>query len=693
MPRKPIVGGNWKCNPKTIKEALQLIQDWKNQVPVDKRKIEVFACPMLPHLLKVKQPLEKMGISACAQNCSKTGEGAFTGEVSAAQLKDSRVQWTLVGHSERRTKYGETDEDVAEKVAQALAADLKVVLAIGELLEEREGGKTNEVNERMLAPVIKKVKAEDWNRIVIAYEPIWAIGTGKVATPEQAEETHAAIRSYLAKAVSEDVAEKVRIQYGGSVTVENCAELIKKPNIDGFLVGGASLKPSFMEIIQKSTPPPVLKKPKFSKVSELLPNTKEKCIFLPHSLHLVAMVCGDCARVAAATSLLTRGWRRLLRLAGRKRSISLLTTLFVVRAAQIGQLQRWGGLVAKLSDDPFWLSAALLGVASILLPVPRVMLVAPAVVVMLICEVELEPGLFFGAVAWLMQTLQLLSELICSIKEFLICILHSWTSQPQRAAGRDSGGLRAVEWGAALVFPLCVAAVVYHVVAMRLERWMARQRLRRGLQTALASPFRAEFDVVDDFGPELSQSSPDAVEGSPDVSGCASRQRTKSSFSVQFINSGNFSQEQLASFKEKLPILLDARRGLLAQEAEDDEEILQEHFELHIRRSHILEDSWEALQEAAYLELLAPKLRIEYAGEQAQDQGGVAQDWFCGVGHALAADAGSDESASILTMGASSRMLIPRPVHKEADMTEGRYRDLFVCGRFLALATLHGGAI
>jgi len=413
---------------------------------------------------------------------------------------------------------------------------------------------------------------------------------------------------------------------------------------------------------------------------------------VPHSPHLAAMVCGDCARVAAATSLLTRGWRRLLRLAGRKRSISLLTTLFVVRAAQIGQLQRWGGLVAKLSDDPFWLSAALLGVASVLLPVPRVMLLAPAVVVMLICEVELEPGLFFGAVAWLMQTLQLLSELICSVKEFLICILHSWTSQPQRAAGRDSGGLRAVEWGAALVFPLCVAAVVYHVVAMRLERWMARQRLRRGLQTALASPFRAEFDVVDDFGPELSQSSANAVEGCPEVSGCASRQRTKSSFSVQFINSGNFSDEQLASFKEKLPILLDARRGLLAQEAEDDEEILQEHFELHIRRSNILEDSWEALQEAAYLELLAPKLRIEYAGEQAQDQGGVAQDWFCGVGHALAADAGSDESASILTMGASSRMLIPRPVRKEADdSAEGRYRDLFVCGRFLALATLHGG--
>lgn len=227
MPRKPIVGGNWKCNPKTLEEALKLIGDWKNQVPFDKRKIDVFACPMMPHLLKVKLPMEKLGISACAQNCSKTGEGAFTGEVSAAQLKDARVQWTLLGHSERRSKYGETDEDVAEKVSQALAAGLKVVLAIGELLEERE-----------------------------------------------AEETHAAIRAFMAKAVSEEVAEKVRIQYGGSVSLDNCADLIKKPNIDGFLVGGASLKPSFMEIVQKSTPPPVLKKPKFSKATDLNPTTK-----------------------------------------------------------------------------------------------------------------------------------------------------------------------------------------------------------------------------------------------------------------------------------------------------------------------------------------------------------------------------------------------------------------------------------
>jgi len=274
MARKPIVGGNWKCNPKTLEEATKLVADWKNYPSFDRRKIDVYACPMLPHLMKVKVPMERLGISACAQNCSKTGEGAFTGEVSAAQLRDSRVNWTLVGHSERRTKYGETDEDVALKVEQALAAGLKVVVAIGELLDEREAGKTNEVNERMLKPVIAKLKEEDWSKVVIAYEPVWAIGTGKVATPDQAEETQAAIRAFLAKAVSEDVAEKVRIQYGGSVTPENCAELIKKPNIDGFLVGGASLKPTFMEIVQKSIPPIPLKKPKFTKLSDLDPVTK-----------------------------------------------------------------------------------------------------------------------------------------------------------------------------------------------------------------------------------------------------------------------------------------------------------------------------------------------------------------------------------------------------------------------------------
>ncbi|CAE7748066.1 Tpi, partial [Symbiodinium sp. KB8] len=157
------------------------------------------------------------------------------------------VPYTLIGHSERRSKYGESDEDTAVKVEKCQAAGIKVIFCIGELLEEREAGKTDEVNKRQLAAVIPKIK--DWDKIVIAYEPVWAIGTGKVATPEQAEETQANIRAYLKEAVSAEVADKVRIQYGGSVTPDNCKELITKPNIDGFLVGGASLKPTFMDIV------------------------------------------------------------------------------------------------------------------------------------------------------------------------------------------------------------------------------------------------------------------------------------------------------------------------------------------------------------------------------------------------------------------------------------------------------------
>merc|ERR1719401_690083 len=191
-----------------------------------------------------------MGMAVSAQNCSKTGSGAFTGEWTAESLLDLGIKWTLIGHSERRTKYGETDADTAEKVGRCQELGVNVILCIGELLEEREAGKTDEVNKRQLAACIPKIK--NWDLIVIAYEPVWAIGTGKVATPDQAQETQAAIRAYLAKAVSPEVAEKTRIQYGGSVTPANCADLMSKPDIDGFLVGGASLKPTFMDIIAKT---------------------------------------------------------------------------------------------------------------------------------------------------------------------------------------------------------------------------------------------------------------------------------------------------------------------------------------------------------------------------------------------------------------------------------------------------------
>jgi len=249
MSRTPIVGGNWKCNPAKVSDATKLVEAWK-ETTFDKEKIEVVICPTALHISMVKAPLEALGMQVSAQNVSKTAMGAFTGEWSAAHLTDMAIGWTLIGHSERRSKYGETDADTAEKVEMCQKAGLKVIFCIGELLEEREAGKTDEVNKRQLGAVLPKIT--DWDKIVIAYEPVWAIGTGKVATPDQAEETQAAIRAYIKEAVSADVAEKVRIQYGGSVTPDNCAELIAKPNIDGFLVGGASLKPTFMEIITKT---------------------------------------------------------------------------------------------------------------------------------------------------------------------------------------------------------------------------------------------------------------------------------------------------------------------------------------------------------------------------------------------------------------------------------------------------------
>lgn len=246
--RKPVVGGNWKCNPATVADAQKLLEAWK-ATPVP-GSVEVFICPIAMHIPVVKAELEGQGMITCAQNVSATGFGAFTGEIAAEHLEDMGVGWTLVGHSERRTKFGDTDEVTAAKIAKCQEKGLKAVLCIGEQLEEREAGKTDEVNKRQLAACLPKIT--NWDNIVIAYEPVWAIGTGKVATPEQAQDTQAAIRAYLREAVSAEVADAVRIQYGGSVTPDNCAELITKPDIDGFLVGGASLKPTFMEIITKT---------------------------------------------------------------------------------------------------------------------------------------------------------------------------------------------------------------------------------------------------------------------------------------------------------------------------------------------------------------------------------------------------------------------------------------------------------
>jgi len=207
---------------------------------------EVVIAPPALYLLLTREHL-RSGLEVAAQNVFDKGNGAFTGEISTEQLKDSGITWAILGHSERRTILKESDEFVASKTKTATDAGLGVILCCGETLEQREAGSTVDVVTSQLKAV-KEVKPE-WKKIVVAYEPIWAIGTGKVATTEQAQEVHKAIRDWLKKEVGAEVADETRILYGGSVNEKNCGELGKQADIDGFLVGGASLKPAFHDII------------------------------------------------------------------------------------------------------------------------------------------------------------------------------------------------------------------------------------------------------------------------------------------------------------------------------------------------------------------------------------------------------------------------------------------------------------
>ena len=181
-------------------------------------------------------------ISIASQNVFDKPNGAYTGEISVSQLADAHIPWTLVGHSERRVVLKEDDAFIASKTAAALAGGISVILCIGESLAQREAGETIAVVTKQLAVVAEKVK--DWSKVVVAYEPIWAIGTGKVATPEQAQEVHKAIRTWFGDSVGKSAGDSVRVIYGGSVSEKNCRELAGKGDIDGFLVGGASLKPA-----------------------------------------------------------------------------------------------------------------------------------------------------------------------------------------------------------------------------------------------------------------------------------------------------------------------------------------------------------------------------------------------------------------------------------------------------------------
>jgi len=209
---------------------------------------EVVIAPPMLHLDTMSSVLRDDIISCAAQNISSTGNGAFTGEISAEMLTDSGIGWTIVGHSERRTA-GEADSEVAAKAAAALSKGVEVIFCIGEQLSEREAGKTFNVLEKQMEALVSRLEPDDWEGVVVAYEPVWAIGTGKVATPAQAQEAHAFLRQYLSNNVGLEAASNTRIIYGGSVNGANCKELAALPDIDGFLVGGASLKPEFVDII------------------------------------------------------------------------------------------------------------------------------------------------------------------------------------------------------------------------------------------------------------------------------------------------------------------------------------------------------------------------------------------------------------------------------------------------------------
>lgn len=246
MARKFFVGGNWKMNG-TIETVKSIVENL-NKAQLDPNTEVVIAPPAL-YLLLVREHLNPK-IEVAAQNVFDKPNGAFTGEISVSQLKDSNINWTIVGHSERRTLLGESDAVVSSKTKFATDGGVNVIWCCGESLEEREAGKTLDVITGQLKALKDKLAGpEAWAKIVIAYEPIWAIGTGKVASTEQAQEVHAAIRKWLKENVSETVAEQTRILYGGSVNGKNCKELATQPDIDGFLVGGASLKPEFVDII------------------------------------------------------------------------------------------------------------------------------------------------------------------------------------------------------------------------------------------------------------------------------------------------------------------------------------------------------------------------------------------------------------------------------------------------------------
>ena len=254
LPRKKFVAGNWKMNMTSSEVAPYL-----DVFGMETDKVSNVDIAIIPPFTALAKASEILGgtqkIRLGAQNMSPEAKGAYTGEISATMLRDLFVRYVLVGHSERRRLFGETDELVHRKVVTALASELRPILCIGETLEERQAGQEKAVLEAQLRGALTGLTSEQLEEIVIAYEPVWAIGTGLTATPAQAQEAHQFIRDYLTKVSGPEIATKTRILYGGSVTADNARELLFQPDIDGALVGGASLDPrSFAEIVAAAVP-------------------------------------------------------------------------------------------------------------------------------------------------------------------------------------------------------------------------------------------------------------------------------------------------------------------------------------------------------------------------------------------------------------------------------------------------------
>jgi triosephosphate isomerase len=250
LTRKLFVVGNWKMNT-TSQSGQALAAEIVQGLAGLTSGVEVGVCPPAPYLIPVAAKLHGSSVVLGAQNASPEKPGAFTGELAIEMLLDVGCQWVILGHSERRQFFGDTDEVINKKVLASLERGLKVIFCIGEMLEDRQSGRTESVLEVQLSKGLQGLTPEQMERVVVAYEPVWAIGTGVTASPEQAEETHAFIRKWLTRRFGASVAGATRIQYGGSVKADNAKELLAKPNIDGALVGGASLKADqFLAIIR-----------------------------------------------------------------------------------------------------------------------------------------------------------------------------------------------------------------------------------------------------------------------------------------------------------------------------------------------------------------------------------------------------------------------------------------------------------